>query len=64
MKIFGKNGNIGSTLKGTEDKLSLFLSYGDLNLLFYWLKNVAFKDLSSSLNFTFRIYPCIMRARV
>ena len=35
MRIFGKNGNIGLTLKGTEDKVSLFLSDGDLNLPFY-----------------------------
>ena len=35
MRIFGKNGNIGLTLKGTEGKVSIFLSDGDLNLLFY-----------------------------
>ena len=35
MTIFGKNGNTGLTLKGTEDKVSLFLSDGELNLLFY-----------------------------
>ena len=30
-----KNGNIRLTFKGTEEKVSLFLSDGDLNLLFY-----------------------------
>ena len=35
MRIVGKNGNIGLTVKGTEDNDSIFLSDGDLKLLFY-----------------------------
>ena len=35
MRIFGENDNIELTLKGTEDNVSLLLSDGDLNLLFY-----------------------------